>query len=286
VRVSLLYNEQAGDGVPLNRLRDAIARHGHELVRVAARTDELDALLDNCPDLVAAAGGDGTIAAAARRLAGSSVPLAILPFGTANNIARSVGADGPIDELVDRWASGRRRALDLGTVQAGWGTQHFVESVGSGLISGGIVEMKTKSDESGAAASRIAEAVRRYGHVLERLKAERLNITVDGVDASGNFLVVEVLNIGSIGPNLAFADADPSDGLLRVVLAGDEHRDELRRYLEQRAAGRQHPLVLPTLEGRQITMQGAADLHVDDRILPSNGVVSIDVDAGAVQLMA
>jgi hypothetical protein len=33
-------------------------------------------------------------------------------------------------------------------------------------------------------------------------------------------------------------------------------------------------------------MQGAADLHVDDRILPSNGVVSIDVDAGAVQLMA
>jgi diacylglycerol kinase (ATP) len=286
VRISLLYNDQAGDGVPLDRLRDAIARHGHELVRVASKTDEFDALLDHGPDVLAAAGGDGTIAAAARRLARSSVPLAILPFGTANNIAKSVGVEGSLDELVDRWAGGRRLSVDLGIVHAGWGTRHFVESVGSGLIPAGIVEMRTKSDEEGAATTRLAEAIHRYGHVLARMKPVELNITVDDRAVSGRFLVAEVLNIASIGPNLELAAANPSDGLLRVVLAGEEHRTELSDYLDHRAVGREFRLALPTWDGRRITLHGAADLHIDDRVLPSDGVVSIDVDAGALQLVA
>ena len=60
-------------------------------------------ILESHADLVVAAGGDGTVATAARVLAGRKIPLAILPLGTANNIARSLNSDGPLDTLVASW---------------------------------------------------------------------------------------------------------------------------------------------------------------------------------------
>ncbi len=142
MRVSLFYNEHAGDGVPLDHIRDAIEQRGHELVRVveAARTD-LERLLEERPDIVVAAGGDGTIAHAARLLARQGIPLAILPLGTANNIAKSVGITASIDDLIGGWETAGRLPLDLGVAEGVWGRTHFVEAVGGGLIPTAIADM-------------------------------------------------------------------------------------------------------------------------------------------------
>src|SRR5262245_19963348 len=94
VRVSLLYNTRAGEGVSLDRVRGAIEQHVHNLVCVVEARADLTRLLEDVPDVVIAAGGDGTIARAARTLARRGVPLAILPLGTANNIARSLAIQG------------------------------------------------------------------------------------------------------------------------------------------------------------------------------------------------
>jgi diacylglycerol kinase (ATP) len=287
VRVSLLYNETAGERVPLDLIRAAIARQGHELVRAIEKDADIESLVTEVPELVVAAGGDGTIAMAARLLAGRGIPLAVLPLGTANNIARSLGIDGSLDQTIGGWATARRQPLDLGIAEGTWGGRRFIEAVGGGLIADGIVHAKEHSGrDHGPSASKLQEALRRYAQVLSRLEPVFWTIDVDGVRTTGDFLLVEVLNIRSIGPNLVLAaDTDPTDGVFSVVVAAEEHREQLAGYLESRLENREHSLSLLSQTGRHITLHGATEVHIDDRILSSSGAVSIHVEAGAVDVL-
>lgn len=290
--MSLLYNENAGVGVRLDRIRDAIAQHGHDLVCAVEKRSKFEQLLEGLPDIVVAAGGDGTIALAARMLARRGIPLVILPLGTANNIARSVGIAASLDHVIGGWATAKRVPLDLGVVEGVWGRRYFVEGVGVGLLPAAIADMEKRSDgDVLPVPSKIAGAVRTVGEVLSRLQPMKWTIVADGARTSGEFLLVEVLNIRSVGPNLVLApDANPSDGLLHLVTAAEEHRDEVARYvrdlLERRGHG--HPPSLPSQHARRVTLEGATDILIDDEVVscPPNRMVSIDVEAGALELLA
>ena len=144
MKVSLLYNDRAGSGASLERIRGALTAHGHDLVRVITDRTDLQRLIEPPVDLVISAGGDGTAANAARTVAGRAIPLAILPLGTANNIAKSVGYIGSIEDLIGGLRYDRRRLLDLGTATGPWGVRTFVESVGGGIIAAGIEAMKAR----------------------------------------------------------------------------------------------------------------------------------------------
>jgi undecaprenyl-diphosphatase len=63
--------------------------------------------------LVFAVGGDGTVRACAEALAGTDVPLAIVPVGTANLTARALGVPARADRAVDAGFGGRDRRIDL-----------------------------------------------------------------------------------------------------------------------------------------------------------------------------
>jgi diacylglycerol kinase family enzyme len=289
VRVSLLYNRSAGEGVPLDHIHGVIERHGHEVVCVVENDDEAKRLLEGRPDVVAAAGGDGTAALAARVLAHRGIPLAILPIGTANNIAKSLRVRGSIDDLVRGWNHASRVSLDLGIADGVGGRRQFVEAMGGGLIPAAIADMQTRSDgDELPVRAKLAGAVRTIGRVLSRLRPVRITVAADGVRTTGEFLLVEVLNIRSIGPNLIFSsDADPSDGLFHVVTAGEEHRDEIARYLQDTLDGREYALSLPSIRARHVTLQGATDIHLDDQVAAASPgrMVSMSVDAGALDVL-
>ena len=78
-----------------------------------------------------AAGGDGTVARAGRALAGRDMSLAILPLGTANNIASSLGISGTPAEAIAAWRHQRVVRIDVGVIQHD-GESRFLESVGAG----------------------------------------------------------------------------------------------------------------------------------------------------------
>jgi diacylglycerol kinase family enzyme len=69
--------------------------------------------------LVFAAGGDGTVRACAQALAGTGIPLAIVPLGTANLTARALGIPARADRAVEAGFGGRDRRIDLATVDLG-----------------------------------------------------------------------------------------------------------------------------------------------------------------------
>jgi len=77
--------------------------------------------------LVFAAGGDGTVRACAEALAGTGVPLAIVPLGTANLTARALGVPTRAEQALDAGFDGRDRRIDLA----------LLEGTGGGRASGG-----------------------------------------------------------------------------------------------------------------------------------------------------
>ena len=85
--------------------------------------------------LVFAAGGDGTVRACAEALAGTGVPLAIVPLGTANLTARALGVPSQGGRAVEAGFGGRDHAIDLGhlTLVEGAGGTWFAAMAGIGL---------------------------------------------------------------------------------------------------------------------------------------------------------
>jgi diacylglycerol kinase (ATP) len=80
-------------------------------------------------DRVIVAGGDGTLNAALQGLAGTGLPLAVLPLGTANNLARTLGIPTSLEAACRLAAHGARRWIDLGWVNG----RYFFTTASIGL---------------------------------------------------------------------------------------------------------------------------------------------------------
>jgi diacylglycerol kinase family enzyme len=266
MRITLFNNAKAGTAKKSGELKQAFERHGHQLVITLEKGVDVRPNFLEGIDLVVAAGGDGTIARAAKALAGHDVPLAILPLGTANNIAESLEIRGELNELVERWKGARRRSFDIGVVRGPWGEREFLESVGGGLVAAGIKNDQMPQDEDDLLREeRVHLGVRGFLDVFSSLTPRRWTMKLDGERQEGEFLLVEALNIRSIGSNLVFAaEADPSDGWLDVVAAGEQDREHVAEYLRHRAEGWDVPADLPSRRARRVELISEDDLHIDD----------------------
>jgi diacylglycerol kinase (ATP) len=298
MNVSILYNEDAGEGISGQSLRELIERAGHTVLEIVTSdrlkaADGLKRRLDARTDLMVAAGGDGTIATGAGIVAGSSTPLAILPLGTANNIARSLGINASPPELVESWATARRLPFDLAHARAGSHEWLVVEGVGGGLIPSGIAAAQRaqlqESEEKSGATTTPADALQTFYDVLLNLEPRKWTMNIDGRRFSDEFLVVEILNIGSVGPNLVFSpDVTPSDGYLDVILAGSAQRAELLDYLHSRIEGHDTSVSLPSRRAREIQIESGDELHIDDERVDARrlGHMSIRIEPGAITVLA
>jgi diacylglycerol kinase (ATP) len=80
--------------------------------------------------MVIVAGGDGTVGATAQGLVGTECPLGILPMGTYNNFARSLGIPQDFRKACRVLARGRVRRVDVGVAN---GSHYFFEAAGVGI---------------------------------------------------------------------------------------------------------------------------------------------------------
>jgi diacylglycerol kinase family enzyme len=85
--------------------------------------------VDEHIDLVIAAGGDGTVHAVASGLIGGESTLGIIPVGTMNNLARSLGIPLSVEAACTALAWGETCTIDVGLING----QVFLEVAGIGL---------------------------------------------------------------------------------------------------------------------------------------------------------
>jgi diacylglycerol kinase family enzyme len=289
MRVSLLHNPSAGEGASFEEVRRELARAGYEIASEIEKDSDFGRVLDEPVEFVVAAGGDGTVRQAARALAGSGVSLAILPLGTANNIAKSLGIEGEIRDVVEAWAQSRRLPFDLGLARGQWGESRFMESVGSGLVAVGIAAAEEHPDHGkDEPRKELARAIERYAETLERLQSRRWTGLLDDEPVDGDFLLFEVLNVPSVGANLALGPgADPTDGRFDVVTAGEGERRRIAEYLEARSRGAEPVLELPTRHARRAEITGWEQMHVDDELrrIAEAGKVTLEIEPGAIAFL-
>jgi len=291
VLVTLIHNPGAGDqdedGVSLRKLlRDA----GHEVRYQSAKQDGWKRALKKPADLIVIAGGDGTVGRVVRRVADRGIPLALLPSGTANNIARSLEqVERPFEELVRGWEKARRVKLDVGVAKGPWGERNFIEGVGFGLFAGLLASTETerktdRKSKSGSSADKVESALRRLKEDAERFEAVEVSARLDGKDLSGHYLMLEALNLCCVGPNMRLAiDSVPGDGEFEVVLVTEDERERLVHYLESWQDNRERLAVLPSHRGKRLQIEWTGfPLHIDDKLYPKKDPAPSEI-AGPVE---
>jgi diacylglycerol kinase (ATP) len=268
MRATLVHNPSAGDRrhSPKRILRE-LADAGYE-AEVAPRDKKaFRNVMEDPGELVVVAGGDGSIKQVAVALLGRSTPMAILPIGTANNIAKSLRITGSVGELIAGWKHGRRIQLTVGTVSAPFGTMRFVESVGAGVFTELVVRGKeVKQNPDALTGHTIDRAIQLLHRIVQDRDPSPRALVVDGQDLSGEYLLVEVMNTSMVGPNVPLApDANFEDDQLDVVTVTEKERGLLAEYLEARLHGGAEPPRLTVRQGERVTMRASArELHVDD----------------------
>lgn len=285
MRVVVVYNPTAGgDGFDPDELRPPLAAAGHVAAFQSIKEDDWHAALDPRAELVAVAGGDGTVRKVFRRLAGTDWTVTVFPEGTANNIARSLGfGEEDPGRLIQGWADGRLLWCDLGTVTTAGGDESFVESAGGGLFAEVLARADSGRREPGQ--DKIEFGLQSLCELAPELPAREWGVWADGVELSGEHLDVEAMNVPEIGPKIPVApEADPGDGLLELTLIRESHRSGLVAYLDARLEERRAELpALDVRRAREIVLRppGAAPFHCDDEPVRLEGsaesTVRVDV---------
>lgn len=117
-RVFLIANPRAGRaaGRP-SVLQPMLAARG---IEVAGTGAGLPSGIEGEVDAVVLAGGDGTVNRNIGDIMGSGLPFGLIPTGTANDLARTLGIPNEPMQAVGTVAAGRTRTIDVGTVNDGY----------------------------------------------------------------------------------------------------------------------------------------------------------------------
>ncbi|MGH8472224.1 MAG: diacylglycerol/lipid kinase family protein [Gammaproteobacteria bacterium] len=274
--MTLIHNPGAGDEKqPTAGQIEALMKEAGYKVRYQSTKEEgWQKALKKSADLVAVAGGDGTVGKVARRLIGSGVPIAVLPLGTANNISKTLGiADLTITELIPGLQSARRLTFDVGIATGPCGERHFIEGIGTGLLTCSIPVLKdnTTIDQLKDTGIRVTYAQQIFREQLADCPVVEIEAALDGADISGRYLLFEVLNMAYIGPNLFLApDIVRNDGELDVVLLAEKHRDKLHDHIKDWQEGKPWPAEFGARRGKRLKIEWTGfAVHIDDKLWPA-----------------
>ncbi len=218
MRVAVMLNPRSGTAATENQVREAFGRHGVEceIVELEGAEEDKDRACEAVrrSDVLVAAGGDGTVNAAATVLykANSGAELGVIPMGTANDLSRSLGLPADLDTCAAVIVYGRSVPIDLIT-----------------LANGRVMINQANGGFSGTVAQELQEEMKsRWGpfaylrasvDVFTEMPDYELTMVVDGERLQVQALNLSVANAQFSGGGVPVApEADYSDGLMDIMI--------------------------------------------------------------------
>lgn len=270
MRTSFIVNPAAGRGKtariwPL--LADILTKRDfpHEVYFTSGpgEATSLARDLSTVSDLLVVAGGDGTIHEAVQGLALQAKPLVILPTGTGNDLARTMGIPRNPQQALESIFAGHIKKIDLGLVNG----RYFINVAGVGFDAEVALAVNTKYSHipgTGAYLLALLQQLANYRNVPVRLE-------VDGLVYEQKALLVAVGNGCYLGGGMKIVpQAKIDDGYFHVCLVGDVTKMETLQTLPKIFNGRHidHPKV-QVLKGQAIKIDSRDRmvLHADGEII-------------------
>ncbi len=275
---NLIYNPNAGSTnlISAEELCDLLREAGFEpAYKVTERQEDLEQVMQRPRGLYVVAGGDGSVRAAAKFLMGRKAPLTILPLGTANNIAASLGIRGPVSEILAGLKNHQSFLFDVGLIRMGEIRDYFLEVFGIGLFAESLAKYQPEKGKS------LLRSLITALQTISTHESQSYKIKLDGKDVSGKCLMVEVMNTPSFGIGIKAApQADPGDGLLDVVCVQEENRESLLTYALAMMEERLEELPsINVLRGRRLEISwNGFYMHTDAEVYPKDLESAINSD--------
>ena len=204
---------------------------GVDITDGAGVSTALERAASGSADVIMVGGGDGTISTAATLLQSSDKALAILPAGTMNLFARSLGIPLDLTAAVSEFATGTVRSVDLGWANGEVFVHQFSVGLHAKLIK--LRENVTFGSRLGKIWASVRAGVLAFigpPKLKARLEVDGrvLNVTTAGIGITNN-----LFGEG----HLPYTDT-PDDGVLGVYVTRARRRRDLARFLVNVALGR------------------------------------------------
>ena len=242
-KIKLLFNPISGaTGKSPTQLLD-ILRKLQDLdyvpeVFIIDEDSDLDSALDNALEAgiqnFLVCGGDGTIESIAIKLVNTSANLGILPKGTQNNIALSLGIPDDLDAAIEIFHRGQTRTIDVGLANSLKTERLFLETCSIGLLSA----LYPAADQiQHGDLSQIGDLLA----TLVDLNASQIELILDdGHELRTEGHVVLAANMPFVGPHFRLGPDDSYlDGMLDLIIFADLTKLELLSNVVQMADGKQ-----------------------------------------------
>ena len=273
-------------GGGLDELRTVLADAGYpnpmwyEVPKSRKARRAIRGALKDGADLIFVWGGDGMVQRCVDALSGSGVAIGILPAGTGNLLATSLGIPKDIAKAVDIGLNGARRQLDVGVLNG----ERFAAMAGTGFDA---IMVKDTNRKAKKRLGRLAYV--RSSLQAMRAGSVRMKICIDDASwFSGKASCVLIGNIGTVTGGLeVFPGASPSDGMLEVGVVTPKSAWQWMKVLVRVATGSadESPLI-ETARAKKIVikLQRKRPYELDGGVRPPTKRLRIRVEAGAITL--
>ena len=202
-------------------------------------------------------------------------------MGTANNIAKILDLPVETEKIIKSWKKPAIKKYDVGRLMNVKEAEFFLESFGYGVFPYLMLEMIREDKESiENPEEKIKTAQELLLEIMNNYEARLCDLQIDGKDYSGKYLLVEIMNTRSIGPNLLLSpDSDPGDGKLNIVMIGEKHRKKFINYIKGELSDSEAEYKFDTIEGQNISIRWeGTHVHVDDKVVQIKKSAEVQIE--------
>lgn len=238
--VEVLFTEQKGDA--------------ERLAKEAA---------NRLPSLIIAAGGDGTINEVINGITGTNIPIAILPLGTTNVLAKELGIPKAVEAAMKIAISRTPRSISLGKIThkhlSSLITRYFCLMAGIGFDGESVFRINEVVKKMSGKGAYILSGM----ETLSRFDPEELTFSIDGKTCAGYSAIVG--NASKYGGDFRVTpDARLTDPFLYVCLFKGKKRIDLIRYVLGIMTGRHLRFQdIEYIKAESIDIKGKAHIQID-----------------------